>query len=218
MPHLAEKIDPKPTKSPTKPEGEPEGDPEESPSIAAGRIVLVGMMGAGKSALGAALGQKLQRPWIDCDAFIEKEQGQSIKDIFTHKGEAAFRQMETAAVKKILATHNKAVISLGGGGFVNHETRKLCQENAITIWLKAKPQTILTRIGNDDSRPLLPGKEKERAQTIIALLKEREPFYQKATITIDEASGEAANEARGENNLEKSVQHIISKLEKLEAK
>lgn len=151
-------------------------------------VVLVGMMGVGKSVIGRALGVKLGRPWIDCDHSIEREQGQSIKDIFNARGEAAFRVMEEKMVLKILnsgdcaSADTGAVISLGGGAFLSQAVRDKCAQTAITIWLDARLDTLLTRLAKDETRPLL---QKDKETAIQTLLAERQPFYQLAAIKIN---------------------------------
>ena len=170
-------------------------------------ILMVGMMGAGKSTIGKALSQKLDRPWVDCDSFIEKEQGLSIQEIFAQYGEGAFRKMEVAAVKKLLDQNERAVISLGGGAFVDDEIRKLCKAKAITIWLKAEIDTLLNRLNKDENRPLLASLPaplltgKNKKEYLENLLKTREPFYQKADIAVET-----------KNNIEETIQKIIDRL------
>jgi shikimate kinase len=109
--------------------------------------------------------------------------------------------MELKAIKKLLG-QSHAIISLGGGAFVNDEVREVCQASAITIWLKAKAETILKRIGNKTNRPLLQGENKQ--EVIEDLIKKRAPYYQKATLAIEE-----------KNNIEETANQIIESLRQL---
>lgn len=117
-------------------------------------IVLVGLMGSGKTALGKRLAVALTRPFVDSDTIIEKEAGLRIRDIFEVSGEVKFREMEHKAILNQLSG-SPVILSTGGGAFCNPETRTAIKTHAISVWLDAKPPDLLHRIGNTSSRPLL---------------------------------------------------------------
>ena len=116
-------------------------------------IVLVGMMGSGKSIIGKNLSKKIKKEFIDIDNKIEENQNSVISEIFRNKGEIFFRKIEEHISLKYLKFENK-VISLGGGGFINPVIRKYCNKNCITIWLNWKDDTLIDRIKNSKKRPL----------------------------------------------------------------
>lgn len=145
-------------------------------------IVLVGMMGSGKTALGRQLAQRLNLPFIDSDSEIEKATGMRIAHIFEEQGEAAFREIERIKIAKLLDGET-CVLSTGGGAILNAETRQLIAQKSIAIWLKARLETLLARVAKDKSRPLL--KTADPAARMQQLLEHRTPFYREAPIHID---------------------------------
>jgi shikimate kinase len=143
------------------------------------RVVLVGFMGAGKSAVGRRLARRLKYRFVDLDARIEKRAGKKIAELFREQGEPAFRaleQDEAAAVTEM----EDVVVAAGGGAFTVPATRELLQKRALTVWLQCDLETILTRVRLDGSRPLAGNREIMRA-----LLAEREPSYRQADVTVD---------------------------------
>ncbi|NDE91381.1 MAG: shikimate kinase [Alphaproteobacteria bacterium] len=145
-------------------------------------VVLVGMMGAGKTALGRQLAQRLGMPFLDVDAEIEKATGMRIAHIFEEQGEPAFRTYERNKIAKLLAGE-PCVLSTGGGAILDEITRTLIAEKAIVIWLKARIETLLGRVAKDKNRPLL--KTDDPATRMRQLLEMRTPFYALAPIHID---------------------------------
>ena len=117
-------------------------------------IVLVGLMGSGKTALGKRLAVALDRPFIDSDHLIEQEAGLSIRDIFEISGEAKFREIERNTILKHV-TGQPVILSTGGGAFCDPITRANIIEHAVSIWIDSTPKNLLRRIGNTASRPLL---------------------------------------------------------------
>lgn len=144
-------------------------------------VVLVGMMGAGKTSVGRRLAAVLGVPFKDADAEIEAAAGSTISEIFARYGEATFRDGERKVLARLL-TEPPHVLATGGGAFVDPETRTRVKADAISIWLKADIDLLLERIGRKDTRPLLAGPD--AYATMKRLLTEREPVYSQADITI----------------------------------
>jgi len=149
-------------------------------------IVLLGFMGSGKSTLGKQIATSLGFTFIDLDRFIETEENRTIPDIFEKDGEAAFRRLESSALKKVVA-HPQQVISIGGGAPCNPENLQLIREKSISVYLKISEAELLNRlISSSTRRPLLKGKsESETRSTIAAMMSIREPFYLQADIIIE---------------------------------
>ena len=160
------------------------GIPQEADITAAlGRrsIVLVGMMGAGKSTIGRRLGARLRLPFLDADIEIEAAACMSIPEIFETRGEPYFRDGEARVIARLLDS-GPAVIATGGGAFMREETRNRIREKAISLWLKADVDTIMKRVKRRADRPLL--RTEDPAATVARLLEAREPVYQSADLTI----------------------------------
>jgi shikimate kinase len=144
-------------------------------------VVLVGMMGAGKSTIGRRLSARLRLPFLDADIEIEAAAGMSIPDIFENHGEPHFRDGEARVIARLLDS-GQAVIATGGGAIMREETRNRIRSHAVSIWLKADADIILRRVKRRVDRPLL--QTADPAATIGRLIEEREPFYQHADLTI----------------------------------
>lgn len=144
-------------------------------------IVMIGMMGAGKSSIGKRLAARLGIPFADADAAIEEAAGMSIADIFVAHGEPSFRSGETRVIARLLE-NGPQVLSTGGGAFVNPETRARIQEKGISVWLKADMEVLLRRVKRRDNRPLL--KTDDPEMTLTNLLAAREPYYNQANLTV----------------------------------
>jgi shikimate kinase len=158
-------------------------------ALGARSVVLVGMMGAGKSTIGRRLAARLRLPFLDADAEIETAAGMSIPDIFETHGEPYFRDGEARVIARLLEA-GPAVLATGGGAFMREETRSRIRDRAVSIWLKADADTILKRVKRRADRPLL--QTADPAATIGRLIEERHPVYQLADITI--ASREVLHE------------------------
>ena len=144
-------------------------------------IALVGLMGAGKSAVGRRLARKLDLPFVDADEEIERAAGLAISEIFERFGEPQFRDGERRVIAR-LARNGPCVIATGGGAFIHAETRALLLERCITVWLDAAIETLAERVGRSDHRPLLRGKD---PRTVLAALAEqRNPAYAEAHLTV----------------------------------
>jgi shikimate kinase len=144
-------------------------------------IVLVGMMGAGKSTIGRRLAARLGLPFLDADSEIEAAAGMSIPDIFEAHGEPQFRDGEARVIARLLES-GPAVLATGGGAFMREETRNRVGAKAISIWLKADADIIMRRVRRRADRPLLRTPDPEA--TLGRLISEREPVYQHADLTI----------------------------------
>jgi shikimate kinase len=144
-------------------------------------VVLVGMMGAGKSTVGRRLSARLRLPFLDADIEIEAAAAMSIPDIFETHGEPHFRDGEARVIARLLDS-GPAVIATGGGAFMREETRRRIRSQAVSIWLKADAEIIMRRVKRRVDRPLL--QTADPAATIGRLIEEREPVYQHADLTI----------------------------------
>ncbi|MBB4314988.1 shikimate kinase [Roseospira marina] len=145
-------------------------------------VVLVGLMGAGKSCVGRRLAGRLGCAFLDADDEIVKAAGLSVADIFRLYGEAAFRDCERKVMERLL-TGTPCVLATGGGAFMDAETRALIQDQAISVWLRADLDTLVSRTAGRTHRPLLnSGDPRAKLQ---ALMTERYPVYAEATVTVD---------------------------------
>src|SRR3954469_4082056 len=156
-------------------------DAEISAALGTRSVVLVGMMGAGKSTIGRRLSVRLRLPFLDADIEIEAAAGMSIPDIFETHGEPHFRDGEARVIARLLDS-GPAVIATGGGAFMREETRSRIRDKAVSIWLKAEAEIIMRRGRRGADRPLL--QTPDPAAPVDRLLGEREPVYQNADITI----------------------------------
>ena len=144
-------------------------------------LVLVGMMGAGKSSIGRRLAARLEIPFVDADAEIERAAGMTIADIFAKHGESSFRSGEARVIARLLEA-GPQVLATGGGAFMNTDTRALIGQKGISIWLKADFDILMRRIRRRNDRPLL--NTDSPADTLRALIEERYPVYQLADVTV----------------------------------
>ena len=145
-------------------------------------VVLVGMMGAGKSTIGRRLAARLHLPFQDADAEIElAHAGMTIPEIFAVHGEPYFREGEARVIARLL-DNGPSVLATGGGAFMREETRSRIRDKAVSVWLKADAETIMKRVKRRADRPLL--QTADPAATIGRLIEERHPVYELADITI----------------------------------
>lgn len=162
------------------------GDPGPTGRWPCRSIVLVGMMGAGKTSIGRRLARALDWPFVDADAEIELAAGTSIANIFAEIGEAAFRESEHHVIARLLDGPRR-VVALGGGGFVDGRTRALVKARAISIWLCADLDVLVRRTARRNDRPLLQGVD-PRAR-LSQLLEARAPTYAEADLIVDSTRG-----------------------------
>ncbi len=145
-------------------------------------LILIGFMGAGKTTVGKLLAREKEMLFVDTDERIVSEQGREIPDLFSEKGEEYFRDLETDLLERMLEDTDQAVISVGGGMPVRERNRKLLRSLGLVVYLSATRQTILERVKNDGSRPMLSGGDLERK--VEQLMREREALYRQ-TAHID---------------------------------
>ncbi len=154
-------------------------------------IVLIGMMGVGKSSVGRRLSARLAIPFVDADTEIEKAAGMSIADIFSQHGEEYFRSGEARVIARLLEG-GPQVLATGGGAFMNPKTRDAIRAKGVSVWLKAELDVLMRRINKRrNDRPLL--QTADPGETLRALLVEREPIYAQADLTVQ--SREVAHDA-----------------------
>jgi shikimate kinase len=150
-------------------------------------VVLVGMMGVGKSSVGKRLATLLDCRFVDADDEIEASAQMSIPEIFDTFGEDYFRDGERRVMARLLQDGSRCVIATGGGAFCNAETRNLILEKAATVWLDSDVETLVERTSRKDNRPLL--KEGDPREILARLREERVPAYSEAPIHVISSSG-----------------------------
>ena len=165
--------------------------PSDNPPIRPDRtVVLVGLMGVGKSAIGRRLAKRLDLPFIDADAEIEAAAGSTVEEFFEQHGEAAFRAGERRVIARLL-DGEPHVLATGGGAFMDAETRRLVKSRGISIWLNAELDTLVDRVSRRNNRPLL--KNGDARQVLSDLMAVRNPVYAEADIavaSVDQPLGE----------------------------
>jgi len=151
-------------------------------ALGARSVVLVGMMGSGKSSIGRRLAARLAIPFVDADAEIEaRAGGMTIAEIFEQHGEPYFRAGEARVIARLL-DQGPQVLATGGGAFMNRDTRAAIGQKGVSIWLKAELDVLMKRIKRRSDRPLL--KTDDPAATLTALIAERYPIYAEADLTV----------------------------------
>jgi len=149
-------------------------------------VVLVGMMGAGKTAVGKALATMLDVPFLDSDAEIEAAANMGVGEIFARDGEAFFREKETQVIARLLQGH-AGILSTGGGAFLKERNRALIHRDGVSVWLDARLPLLWRRVRHKDSRPLL--RTEDPYQTLSDLYEARVPSYAKADLRVDVMPG-----------------------------
>jgi len=144
------------------------------------------MMGAGKSAIGRRVAERLNMDFMDADNEIESAAGCSIPDIFERHGEEAFRDGERRVILRLLEGPVK-VIATGGGAFMNEQTRAAIKELSVSVWLRADFETLWRRVSRRDNRPML--KTSDPQGTLQKLIDERYPTYSEADLTVESTDG-----------------------------
>ncbi|MGB4106907.1 MAG: shikimate kinase [Alphaproteobacteria bacterium] len=155
-------------------------------------VVLVGMMGVGKTVVGRRLADRLGLEFRDSDRIVEEKAGRSVSEIFETDGEEKFRHVERNTILEILSG-GPCVLATGGGAVMNPETRAAIKTKAVSVWLKLEVRNILTRLEKSDDRPLL--KKGDPEKILTELMAARGPFYAMADIHVESGGGKAAETA-----------------------
>ena len=163
-------------------------------------IALVGMMGAGKTAVGKALAARLDVPFLDSDAEIELAANRTIAEIFERDGEPFFRQKESLVINRLLEGA-PCVLSTGGGAFMSADNRQAMTEKGISVWLNADVSVLWGRVKHKDSRPLL--RTANPFETLADLHRKRAPIYARADIAVP---------SLGSYSIEEMTDHVIAAL------
>lgn len=163
-------------------------------------VILIGFMGCGKTSIGLKLSYRIRKSVIDTDKEIERLEGRSISDIFATDGEAYFRDLETACLRKMIGSVKNKIVSVGGGLPVREENRVLLRKLGKVIYLRASADTIYERLKYDTTRPLLQGENPKGK--IETLLKQRDAFYTDAAEEIINVDG-------------KDFEEILAEIEKM---
>ncbi len=148
-------------------------------------IVLVGLMGAGKTTVGRRLAKRLGLDFVDADEAIEEAAGMSVSDYFDQYGEPAFREGERKVIRRLLIESDRCVLATGGGAFMDDETRSLIGDQGLSVWLRADLDLLVKRTSKRNTRPLL--RQGNPREILQKLIDERYPIYAEANITIDTA-------------------------------
>lgn len=146
-------------------------------------IVLIGMMGAGKTTTGFGLAQRLGIKFVDSDREIEKLEGNTASEIFKVKGEEYFKSIEKKVISRILHSPNSQVLSIGGNAFDDEGIREIIKEKAISVFLEVNLETLISRVERRNNRPVL--EEGDKAKIMTELYEEKMPIYSKADICVD---------------------------------
>jgi len=163
-------------------------------------VVLVGMMGAGKTAVGNALARALGLPFLDSDEEIERAANRSVAEIFARDGESFFREKEAQVIRRLLSGR-PCVLSTGGGAFLAEANRQAIAERGVSVWLKADADLLWQRVRHKPTRPLL--RVPDPKGTLRALLEAREPIYALADVTV---------EARPDYSIDEMAAQVIEAL------
>ena len=177
----------------------PETSSDDNPPKIDRPVVLVGLMGAGKSCVGRKLAESFGLPFLDSDSAVEEAAGCEVKDIFEVYGEPAFRDCERRVIQRLLQG-GPAIIATGGGAFMDPDTRDDVKAHAISLWLRADPEVLHQRTKRSKSRPLL--NKGDPLQTLKDLAEQRYPIYAEADIVID----------TGNEGLDKTLEKAIDAL------
>ena len=154
-------------------------------------IVLVGMMGAGKTTVGSRLARTLDRPFVDSDLLVESRAARSVREIFETDGEAAYRALETEALAGALASEEPAVIAAAGGSILDPDNRRRMRDFGTVVFLEAKPSDLVGRVGGNDHRPLL---RDDPAGVLEEMDRVRRHFYEETADHVVDVSSRTPDE------------------------
>ena len=159
------------------------------------RIALVGLRGAGKTTLGAALARELQRPFVELDREIEREAAVSLSELFMLYGQAGYRRIERRCLERVLDAHDRVVLAVGGGIVSEPETYHLLLDRCFTVWVRAEPEEHMGRVvAQGDFRPM--EGSAEAMDDLKRILAAREPLYRKADAVVDTSGADPAHSLR----------------------
>jgi shikimate kinase len=172
-----------------------------------GNVVLIGMMGAGKTAVGKRLATRLGRPFLDTDQLVEAGAGHSVAEIFSRDGEAAFRALERAAVAEACSSPIPVVIACGGGAVLDPENREQLTTTGLVVWLRAPVDVLAQRVGRSEQRPLLEGGRDGTGvvDRLAALAAARESAYAAAARAVVDTEG---------RNIDTVVEVVLEELDR----
>lgn len=179
----------------------PEGKPAAKTGWRARPLVLIGLMGAGKSTIGRRLAKEIGWEFVDSDEEIEAAAGCSISDIFASHGEPIFRDLEKRVITRLLGGE-QIVLATGGGAWMQPAVRAIIQERATSVWLRAELEVLTDRVSKRNHRPLLETGDKR--EILDRLMQERYPTYEQADVVVDSSHGPH----------EKVVKRVIEALDK----
>lgn len=157
------------------------------------RIALIGLRGAGKSTLGAKLGQEMDLPFVELDREIEKETGMPLAEIFSLYGQAGYRAIERRTLERVLQENDRAVLSVGGGVVSEKETYDYLLSHCYTVWIKAQPEEHMSRVIEQGDFRAMAGSDRAM-EDLRRILEAREPLYRKADMVLD-TSGSSVDES-----------------------
>jgi shikimate kinase len=146
-------------------------------------VVLIGTGGAGKTTIGKLLAVRLGLPFVDSDKVLEEKEGRTIPEIFKEDGEPYFRDLERETIRHCIAKGERSIVSTGGGAFMKADTRDLILKQSVSIFLKARLETLLKRVGNGEGRPLFD--HKDPREVLSAMIENRYPVYEQADIVVN---------------------------------
>ena len=164
--------------------------PEDSRKLRSGNLILVGMMGSGKTTMGRTLAKHLGKDFVDSDEEIQRRTGVTIPHIFDIEGEAGFRQRESAAIRDLVERDNM-VLATGGGAVLAEQNRVMLQQNGIVIYLKASVHELWQRTRHDKNRPLLQTADPHAKLT--ELFQQRDPLYMQAADIVMQSGKQSAH-------------------------
>lgn len=180
--------------------------PNSSRKFQSGNLILVGMMGSGKTTMGRILAKHLGKAFVDSDEEIIKRTGVTIPHIFDVEGEAGFRLRETAAIRDLVRRDN-TVLATGGGAVLAEENRALMQQNGIVVYLKANVHDLWQRTRHDRNRPLL--QTSDPLEKLTELFQQRDPLYQQVSDIVVQS---------GKQSVHMLMQHLLEEIEAFETK
>ena len=175
--------------SPGPPSGPAQGAPSQVPGVATQRLLLVGMMGAGKSTVARALAEQLGWPLLDTDRAVEQRRGRTVTEIFAEEGEESFRAEEALALAALERLSGPIVVSVGGGAVKGEANRQVLRRAGTVVWLRASTHTLAARVGTGRGRPLLGGGEEGPEQALARISEQRQHLYEEVADVVVDVDG-----------------------------